>query len=240
MAIGIVFFVLLLGATLTLADAESDSYNDECPDIARALGDGCYVSAFDCSEIKCEDQSLGNKDLTLTIKINKCDDPPTVDITVEALGVSWTQNFKSDQRIAVPGLSFSAPGNLGSAGIYVKVQLQDTGSNLKLKIILLSGVQLLESFETLTSLTLAESDLPISTWECGIVRWWESLSTFLKFLVVCGGLVVLGTLGTCCCCCCCRCCRTKSSGSVVVIPPTAATVTSTNTNVPMQPFVNEI
>lgn len=88
---------------------------------------------MDETELTCEDQRIGDKDLTLTFKINNCDDPLTIDATVEAIGFSWSHNFK-DQRIAVPGLSVKVPGKLASAGIYLEVQMENTGSNQNVKV----------------------------------------------------------------------------------------------------------
>jgi hypothetical protein len=108
-------------------------YNDNCPDLAQALGDGCSIND-DCTKMTCTENNLGDKKLSLTIKINKCEDPPSIGITVEALGFSWTHTFQSDQRIAVPGLSITPFGKVLSAGVYLKVELKDNGSNLKLKV----------------------------------------------------------------------------------------------------------
>ncbi|KAK3705748.1 hypothetical protein QZH41_012771, partial [Actinostola sp. cb2023] len=106
-------------------------YNSDCPDLSKALSKGCTVSS-DCTKITCTVSDMGDKVLTTTIKINKCDDPVTIKVTVDASGFHWLKTFKSNERIGVPGLSMKALGV--SAGVFVKVSLEDTGSNLQFKV----------------------------------------------------------------------------------------------------------
>ncbi|EDO37501.1 predicted protein [Nematostella vectensis] len=204
---------------------------DSCGQLSN-LGSGCSVNS-DCTKITCAvDGIVKTHKTTVTIKINKCDEPVTYDVSVKTddLGIDWTHNFPADAVVEVPGFS------LGSMiGVYIKVQILDTGSNLHLKIQVLVGSKATSLY--FFKATLIDSNLPTSTWECGIVRWFEKLSLAAKISLIAAGPVLLIASCICCCCCCCR--RRSSSPGVVMMHGGPTVVTSTITNVPAKTLVNE-
>jgi hypothetical protein len=81
-------------------------------------------------------------DPLLTIKINKCEDPASILITVKAdKAVPWKKTFKSDQSGQMPvevlGLSYTAFFLFGSDEVYLDVSLKTTNSNLQLEVIIM-------------------------------------------------------------------------------------------------------
>ena len=77
------------------------------------------------------------KDITFTLKIDKCGDPVTVTarMQVRDLGIDWSHKYSSDDIVEVPGFTANIPGM--SAGVYVQIHLDSRyTSRLKMEVTL--------------------------------------------------------------------------------------------------------
>ncbi|KAM7432350.1 hypothetical protein ABFA07_017187 [Porites harrisoni] len=208
-----------------------------CSGMSQTLDEGCTISD-DCSTITCK-MNFVEKPITFKLKINKCDEPVTVtaSMNVPDLRVTWSHTYTSDDIIEVPGFTVSLP-SIFSAGVYVQVQLKDNGDRLHLKVKLLAGGKVFGKGVYPVKVTVMEGDLPISTNDCGMFKWWYDLSDATKAAVIGGPLLVICILVIYCCCCRSR---PANQGAVLVTPavgPTAVMATSTNTTAHMRPLVN--
>ncbi|KAL9965750.1 hypothetical protein ACROYT_G029592 [Oculina patagonica] len=220
-------------------DQHSITIDGSCPD--ASLGDGCSISE-DCSKITCK-MDFVDKPITLTLKVNKCDDPVSVTASMDVpdLYITWSHTYTSDDIVAVPGFTASLHG-LVSAGVYVQVGFTPNGDELHLKVKLLAGGDILGEGGYPVKATVMEGDLPINTNACGIFAWWYEMGDVGKGLVVGGAILFVIIVIACCCCCCCCKSRPNNQGTVILQPAVGPSVmaTSTNTTVPMRPLVNEI
>lgn len=208
---------------------------------STTLGDGCSISD-DCSTITCK-MDFVEKPITLTLEVNKCDDPVSVTAKMDVpdLYITWSHTYTSDDIVAVPGFTASLP-SVVSAGVYVQVALTPDGDKLRLTVKLLAGGEILGKGVYPVKTTVMEGDLPINTNACGFFAWWYDMSDVGKGAVIGGSLVFIIIMIICCCCCCC--CRSKppsNQGHIIVQPASGPYVraTSTKSTVPMRPLVNE-
>jgi len=183
------------------------------------------------------------KPITFKLKVNKCDEPVTVTASMDVsdLDITWSHTYTSDDTIEVPGFSASLSSIGFSAGVYVQVGLTDNGDRLHLKVNLLAGAKYLGDGTYPVKATVMKGDLPISTDDCGIFGWWYNMDDIAKAAVIGGPILGIIFFIILCYCCCCRS-RSSSQGAVIMAPggaPAPVMVTSTNTNVPMRPLVNE-
>lgn len=240
----LIFLVVCLVSQQSVgAESYADvTSNDNCPNLGQSLGDGCSVND-DCTKITCS-QSFENQDITLSLEIDKCDDPVTVTARMQVpdLGIDWSHKYSSDDIVAVPGFTAKVPGLPVSGGVYVQIQLSSDSGSLNMKVKLLAGASVLGKAVYPVKTTIVDSNLPIDTNECGIIRWWRELGTALQVVIIAAPIVVILLIITCCCCCC-GCCgnsRPSTAGqTVMIVPgvqPNPAIMTTTNSRVPMQPL----
>lgn len=187
--------------------------NDKCQD--TDLPGDCTITS-DCLKITCN-AHFGGKTITLTVKVNRCDEPVTVTINVKVKGddVDWTHVFTSGDELAVPGLGIDVKG-VAKAGLFIRVKLEPDDNILTVKVILEGGTKVGSVTFFPLKMTMVTQKLPISTAYCGFVRWWEARNTAVRIVLVLVFLLLVLSIITgfnccCCCCCCCRPCRRKRS-----------------------------
>nr|XP_058965603.1 uncharacterized protein LOC131792241 [Pocillopora verrucosa] len=177
---------------------------DKCGSID--LPESCTITG-DCSQITCS-SSFGGESSSLTVNINRCDEPVTVTINVKVReeDIDWTHVFTSGDELPVPGLR---EAKIFGAELYIKASIEPKDSTLTLKVTLRGGTM---------NIDLIDQKLPISTDYCGFVRWWESRDNAGRIALLVASAFVALSIVSCCfccgCCCCCRCCRKKNSGIV--------------------------
>lgn len=170
------------------------------------LPEHCTITD-DCLKITCS-AHFGGKVSTLTVTVNRCDEPVTVSINVKVKDedIDWTHVFTSGDELAVPGLGITVKNV--EAGMFIKTEIESENGMLTLKVILEGGTKAGSVSFFPLKLTLVEQELPISTDYCGFIRWWESRNTAERIaLLVVFLLLVLSIISGCCCCGCCCCCR---------------------------------
>jgi len=145
------------------------------------------------------------KPITITLKVNKCDDPVNVTATMDVphLYITWYHTYTSDNIVAVPGFTASLPSFI-SAGVYVQVALTPNGDKLRLTVKLLAGGKIMGKGNYPVKATVMEGDLPINPNACGFFGWWYGMSVVGKGSMIGGSLVFIIIMIICCCCCCCR------------------------------------
>ena len=120
-----------------------------CPDLAQSLGNGCSIND-DCTKITCSERFV-DKDITLTLDIDKCADPVAVTARMQVpdLNIDWSHTYDSNNIVAVPGFNVGYKGF--SVGVYVKVELNSESDPLNMKvtisILCLSCFQLRDIYE---------------------------------------------------------------------------------------------
>jgi len=163
---------------------------------STTLGNRCSISD-DCSKTTCK-MDFVEKPITLTLEVNKCDDP----VSVTAKMGGWSHTYTSDDIVEVPGFTATLPSFL-SAGVYVQVALTPNGDELRLTVKLLAGGKIMGKGNYPVKATVMEGDLPINTNACGFFGWWYGMSVVGKGSMI-GGSLVFIIMIICCCCCCCR------------------------------------
>ncbi|XP_074633459.1 uncharacterized protein LOC141892169 [Acropora palmata] len=190
--------------------ADGLAKNDKCKNIEIS---GCKITE-DCLQLTCSTKVI-DKEISLKMKVNRCDEPVTVtiDVKVESDNVEWSHVFTSGDEIPVPGLTYSA-GGLAKAGLFVKVELQEGDGKLTLKVFLEAKVKI-GSIALGPSIKVESKPLPIETAYCGTVRWWYHKNTAVRISVTITFLLValfVITFGCFCgCCCCCKPCKKRSN-----------------------------
>ena len=78
----------------------------------------------------------GKEDITLKVKINKCESPVTITTTMKVpdLYIDWSHEYSSGDIVKVPGFTFTLPGGFASVGVYVQVDMKDNGDQLVLTV----------------------------------------------------------------------------------------------------------
>ncbi|KAK2566649.1 hypothetical protein P5673_009309 [Acropora cervicornis] len=97
--------------------------NDKCKGLDNELPPGCSITE-DCFRLTCA-KRVDNKDISLTMKFNRCDKPVTVTIDVKVEKENWERSyvFSSGEEMA-----------LGDSAMYVRViELKDEEGNLTLQ-----------------------------------------------------------------------------------------------------------
>lgn len=115
---------LIVGIANGLAD------NDGC--VSMDLPRDCTITS-DCSQITCS-TSLGGESSSLTVTINRCDEPVTVTIHVKVSGeenIDWTHVFTSGEELPVPGLK---EAKIFGAELYIKTSIETKDDTLTLKV----------------------------------------------------------------------------------------------------------
>ncbi|XP_068732610.1 uncharacterized protein [Montipora capricornis] len=150
--------------------ADGLANNDNCKDVVVPAN--CRITE-DCVKITCEDNVFG-KDMVVTSKLNRCDDPVTVTITVQDKNgnTDWTHVFTSGGDVAIPGMTFSG------SGLFIKVELDPENDQLALKV-------------SLFAIELFSVKLPISTEHCGFVRWWQQRNSAERIALVIAFLIAV-------------------------------------------------
>ena len=87
-----------------------------------------------CSKVNCSLSGDGHK-LTLTLKINKCQEPLTATVTLKdpESSLDWSHTFKDGEKAAIPTNTSSFTGGLpvSDASLFIKVGLKRiNGSNI--------------------------------------------------------------------------------------------------------------
>ncbi|XP_068687039.1 uncharacterized protein [Montipora foliosa] len=174
--------------------ADGLANNDNCKDVE--VPNGCRITE-DSVKITCENTYFG-KDMVVTSKVNRCDDPVTATITVQDKNgdTDWTHVFTSGSDVAIPGMSYSG------AGLFIKVALIPENGKLALKVSLLTEVGII----SVPPIQLFSLKLPISTEYCGFVRWWQQRNSAERIALVIAFLIAVLSVITGCCFCCCCCC----------------------------------
>lgn len=194
--------------------ADGLAKNDKCKNIKSESLSGCTITE-DCLELTCSKKII-DKEISLKMKVNRCDKPVTVTINVkvESEKVDWSKVFTSGDEVPVPGLTYSVLG-VGKAGLYVKVELLDEDGKLTFKIDLVAKAKLGPVKLPDASFNVASEPLPINTAYCGLVRWWFDKNTAVRISVTITFLLVslfVITCGCFCgCCCCCKPCKKRSN-----------------------------
>lgn len=242
----LIFLAICLVTQQLVVEAESYGVvsNGNCPGLAKSLGEGCSVND-DCTKITCSEE-FANQDITLTLEIDKCGDPVTVTARVQVpdLRIDWSHEYSSDDIVAVPGFTAKVPGLPVTGGVYVQIQLKSDSGTLNMKVNLLAGASVFGKTTYPLKTKIADSDLPVGTDECGIVRWWRDLGSALQVVIIAVPIVVILLIISCCCCCCGCCCSSRPSSpgqAVVIVPgaqPNPAIMTTAQSTVPLQQLEN--
>ncbi|XP_067057930.1 uncharacterized protein [Acropora muricata] len=219
--------ILLVVVSLALGSRGSrkDSGTKPLDDLLEKIADGlakhdkcknieipdCTITE-DCLQLTCSKKEF-DKEISLKVKVNRCEEPVTVTIDVKVENVEWSHVFTSGDELPVPGLTVSA-GGIAKAGLYVKVELQEGDGKLTLKVFLEAKVKI-GSVGLGPSIELVSKQLPIQTAYCGLVRWWYDKNTAVRISVTITFLLValfVITFGCFCgCCCCCKPCKKRSN-----------------------------
>ncbi|XP_029213520.2 uncharacterized protein LOC114977090 [Acropora millepora] len=219
--------ILLVVVSLVLGSRGSrkDSGTKPLDDLLEKIADGlakhdkcknfnisdCTITE-DCLQLTCSKKVL-DKEISLKMKVNRCEEPVTVTIDVKVENVEWSHVFTSGDEVPVPGLTLSA-GGLVKAGLYVKVKLQEGDGKLTLKVALEAKAKI-GSLDRTSSIASVSKELPIETAYCGLVRWWYDkdtavrISVTITFLLVALFVITFGCF--CGCCCCCKPCKKRSN-----------------------------
>ncbi|XP_015749077.1 PREDICTED: uncharacterized protein LOC107328849 [Acropora digitifera] len=183
--------------------ADGLAKNDKCKNIKSESLSGCTITE-DCLELTCS-KTLIKKEISLKMKVNRCDEPVTVtiDVKVKKENVEWSHVFTSSDEVQVPGLTFSVAG-LAKADLYVKVKLLDEDGKFTFKIGLAAKTKLGPIKLPLASFNVASEPLPITREYCGLVRWWFDKNTAVRisvtitFLLVALFVITFGCFGGFC------------------------------------------
>ncbi|CAH3158464.1 unnamed protein product [Porites lobata] len=162
--------------------------------MSQTLHEGCTISD-DCS--------------TITCKMNFVEKPITF-----KLKVSITAPLETKAPVQVVQFLSS----LGSEACIPSVfnsELYDRGKTMEVKVKLLAGGKVLGKGVYPVKVTVMEGDLPISTNDCGMFKWWYDLSDATKAAVIGGPLLVICILVIYCCCCRSR---PANQGAVLATP----------------------
>jgi len=179
--------------------------------------------------------------ITFKLEVNKCDDPVSVTATMDVpdLRITWSHTYTSDDIVEVPGFTASLP-SIVSAGVYVQVGLTPKGDELRVKVKLLAGGEILGKGVYPVKATVMEGDLPINTNACGALAWWHEMNDGSKGAVVGVSILFVIIMIICCYCCCCRS-RPNNQGVILMQPAGGPSVitTSNNANVAMGPLAHK-
>lgn len=109
------------------------SADDKCQKFSKSLAKGCKANS-DCNEISCT-KTFAGEDLSISVVINKCDEPVTVtsNVKVPHLSIDWSHKYASDDIVEVPGFSVTLKGII-SAGVFVQVQFDSEGDQMNMKV----------------------------------------------------------------------------------------------------------
>ncbi|XP_032238136.2 uncharacterized protein LOC116618497 [Nematostella vectensis] len=126
---------------------------------------GCKI-ADDCSAKTCEIGFAG-LNFKFSIKINKCESPLTVGVSVGVpnLGINFGHDFPTDQLVPIPNLIPSL-GPLQFGAVFVMVKMHNSGSNLNLQVELQAGIAINNKPMFPIKFDLFNGNLPISTSDC--------------------------------------------------------------------------
>ncbi|XP_057308735.1 uncharacterized protein LOC130647038 [Hydractinia symbiolongicarpus] len=184
--------------------------------VAKETLGGCTQDGL---SYKCESEVDG-KTTSVGVTLVNCKPPKIkIELTIEAIELSYEKEFDSSTDIPIPGASLG-----GLAGLYINVQLKDdSNDNIHIKINLRVKTLIFTA-------TIPVMDERVAHNDCNeFLAWWYSQSQTIRIVIIVGAIALVIALISCCC----RCYRRRQRTQFVMAPamsPANIMVVNTSNN----------